>query len=246
MNNLMMNIHFVSLRWIVQFHNQKQKKTTGKLTAVATYKTRYVDRNSNKLILSFRVGALIRVNAIIRLPTFHEWKILLDIDNKQASSKVLNCYFDLCFQYAATGFPQGITFDPSTFVRLHRPTITGLSLLAHDVASEEVVKEDEMQNQQITIHMSKCANSADNRASTLMIEVPARIWRPKVISRYTVPDYECEDIDDILHYKQYGWCVYRNKLEWSDTSSRTDVNKFNEIKNSVELEENLIFDKYLD
>lgn len=46
-----------------------------------------------------------------------------------------------------------------------------------------------------------------------MIEVPAKIWRPKVISRYTVPDYEGEDIDDILDYKQYGRCVYKTKLK---------------------------------
>ena len=79
-----------------------------------------------------------------------------------------------------------------------------------------------------------------------MIEVPAKIWRPKVISRYTDPDYEGEDIDYILDYKQYGQCVYRNKLEWSDTSSRTDVIQFNEITNSTELEKDLRFDKDLD
>ena len=60
-----------------------------------------------------------------------------------------------------------------------------------------------------------------------MIEVPAKNWRPKVISRYTIPDYEGKDINDILDYKQYGRCVYRNKLEWLDTSSRTDVIIFN-------------------
>ena len=72
-----------------------------------------------------------------------------------------------------------------------------------------------------------------------MIEVPAKIWRPKVVSRYTVPDYEGEDIDDILDYKQYGRCVYNNTLKWSDNSSRTDIVLFNEKVHSAELNKDL-------
>ena len=49
-----------------------------------------------------------------------------------------------------------------------------------------------------------------------MIEAPAKIWRPKVASRYTVPDYGDEDIDDIPDYKQYGICVYKTTLKWSN------------------------------
>ena len=79
-----------------------------------------------------------------------------------------------------------------------------------------------------------------------MIEVPAKIWRPKVISRYTVPDYEGENIDDILDYKQYGRCVYRNKLEWSDDSNRTDIILFIDDIHSKELNKDLKLDKDLD
>ena len=79
-----------------------------------------------------------------------------------------------------------------------------------------------------------------------MIEVPAKIWRPKVVSRYTIPDYEGEDIDDILDYKQYGRCVYRSKLQWSDNSSRTDIILFNEDIDSEELSKDLKFDGSLD
>ena len=46
------------------------EKTTGKLTAAVTYETRYVDNKGKKLTLSFGLGASIRVNAIIGLPTF--------------------------------------------------------------------------------------------------------------------------------------------------------------------------------
>ena len=130
------------------------EKTTGKLTAVVKYKTRYVDKDNNPLTLSFGLGAAIRVNAIIGLPTFKEWKIILDVDSKRASSKVLNCYFDLCFQHAAMGFPQGVTFDPSTFIRPHRPTTTGLSLLARAAVLSKATT-----TQQLIIDTDESANS---------------------------------------------------------------------------------------
>ena len=55
-------------------------------------------------------------------------------------------------------------------------------------------------------------------------------------------DYRGEDIDDIIDYKQYGCCVYKNKLKWSDTSSRTDIILFNEDAHSVESNKDLKFD----
>ena len=76
-----------------------------------------------------------------------------------------------------------------------------------------------------------------------MIEVPAKVWRPKVVSRYTVPDYEGEDIDDILDYKQYGRCLYRNKLFWNNNYIRTDVITFDPREHTAELEKDLKFDK---
>ena len=114
------------------------EKTTGKLTAVVTYKTRYMDEQGKRLTLSFGLGAAIRVNAIIGLPTLRKWKIVLDIDGKIASSKLINCYFDLKFQHAATGFPEGITFDPSSFVRPNQLTGTGLALLAQAAVENEL------------------------------------------------------------------------------------------------------------
>ena len=67
-----------------------------------------------------------------------------------------------------------------------------------------------------------------------------------MVSRYTIPDYEGEDIDDILDYKQYGRCVYRSKLQWSDNSSRTYIILFNEDIDSEELSKDLKFDGSLD
>ena len=56
-----------------------------------------------------------------------------------------------------------------------------------------------------------------------MIEVPAKIWRPKIVSKYTTPNLDDKDIDDLLDYSQYGKCVYKQKLEWYDDSTRNDV-----------------------
>ena len=55
------------------------------------------------------------------------------------------------------------------------------------------------------------------------IEVPAKIWRPKVVSKYTTPEYYGADIDNILDYAQFGNCVYRSNLTWENNSERTDI-----------------------
>ena len=56
-----------------------------------------------------------------------------------------------------------------------------------------------------------------------MIEVPPKIWRPKVVNRYTTPLLDDEDVDDILDYSQYGKCVYKPDLSWSEGATRNDL-----------------------
>ena len=135
------------------------EKTTGKLTAVVTYRTRYVDKVGKNLTLSFGLGASIRVNAIIGLPTFREWKIVLNVDSKRASSKLLECYFELCFQHAAKGFPDGVTFDPATFVRPQQQTNTGLSLLAQAAAASSLQISTNNLEKSIVIDMNNCSSN---------------------------------------------------------------------------------------
>ena len=66
----------------------------------------------------------------------------------------------------------------------------------------------------------------NNLGKILMIEVPAKIWRPKVVSRYTVPEYHGDDVNGILDYGQFGKCLYKNNLSWSDDSGREDIISF--------------------
>ena len=58
-----------------------------RLTAVVTYKTMYKDNDWNNLTLSFGLGAAVKVNTIIGLPTFKTQKLVLDIYEKRVSSK---------------------------------------------------------------------------------------------------------------------------------------------------------------
>ena len=68
-----------------------------------------------------------------------------------------------------------------------------------------------------------------------MIEVPAKIWRPKVISRYTTPEYHGDDVDGLLDYGQFGKFVYRNNLPWLDDSGRDNIISFDCHAHDVEL-----------
>ena len=94
---------------------------SNQLTAVVTYKTRYVDTAGTPVELSFGLGKAIKVNAIIGLPTFKKWKLILDLDANRATSKILGVYFDLCFEHAAKGLPEDAIFDSTNFVRPPRP-----------------------------------------------------------------------------------------------------------------------------
>ena len=75
-----------------------------------------------------------------------------------------------------------------------------------------------------------------------MIEVPAKVWRPKVISRYRTPDFLEDDIGDILDYSQYGNCFYRHNLSWIDKSSRQDIIIFDRDLHQAELDKDLSID----
>ena len=79
-----------------------------------------------------------------------------------------------------------------------------------------------------------------------MIEVPAKIWQPKVMSKYTTPVLDDDDVDDILNYAQYGKCVYKNNLNWSDDSCRNDIITYCDATHASELHRDLRFDESVD
>lgn len=110
--------------------SSEQEKDDSKLSAAVTYKMRCVDATGKMIALSFGLGDAISVNAIIGLPTFKEWKLVLDVAEKRANSTVLGCYFDLTFNHAANGLPTGVTFTKDDFFLPPRHTAVGSQLVA--------------------------------------------------------------------------------------------------------------------
>ena len=83
-------------------------------------------------------------------------------------------------------------------------------------------------------------------SSIYMIEVPATIWGPKVINKYTTPHLEDNDVDDLLDYGQYRKCLYKPKLSWSKNTTREDIILFDEVNHANELTKDLKFDDSVD
>ena len=50
--------------------------------------------------------------------------------------------------------------------------------------------------------------------SIMVIEVPQKLWIPKVVNKYIPPDY-ADDIDEgIFDLAQYGISVYKPRTNW--------------------------------
>ena len=66
-----------------------------------------------------------------------------------------------------------------------------------------------------------------------MIEVPPKIWKPKIINQFKMPVYN--DIDEgIFQFQSFGNCVYRTKKFWQGRI-RDDLIQFNNAKDEKEL-----------
>ena len=76
--------------------------------------------------------------------------------------------------------------------------------------------------------------------------MPAKIWRPKMISRYTTADYDNGALDDLLDYSQYGKCMYKSDVTWDSGSERVDHIHFNESEHQQELHKDLKFGSSVD
>ena len=56
-----------------------------------------------------------------------------------------------------------------------------------------------------------------------------------MISRYTTPDYDDGELDDMLNYSQYGKCMYKTKVTWDSGVERMDRILFDESEHQKEL-----------
>ena len=70
-----------------------------------------------------------------------------------------------------------------------------------------------------------------------MIEVPPKIWTPKIVNQFKMPSYN--DIDDgIFQFQSFGNCVYRTEKCWHD-GDRTDILCFDAATELQELHKDL-------
>ena len=79
-----------------------------------------------------------------------------------------------------------------------------------------------------------------------MIEVSAKIWRTKVVSKYKTPNLGNTYVDKILDYGQYGKCLYKPKLDWNDGSKRHDIIIYDANNHVDDLTKDLKFDISVD
>ena len=96
---------------------ESSSATSNQLTSVVTYFTRYKLPNGELATISFGLGQNVLVNAIIGLPLLKKWKMILNLEVDQFSSKALNLWFPITYSNAATGFPPNINFSTTDFDR---------------------------------------------------------------------------------------------------------------------------------
>ena len=64
---------------------------------------------------------------------------------------------------------------------------------------------------QVTLHVS-----------IMVIEVPPKVWRHKVVNKYIPPDYADNIHEGIFDFAQYGKAVYRPRITW-EVGNRTKL-----------------------
>ena len=80
--------------------------------------------------------------------------------------------------------------------------------------------------------------SSPTNGAALIIEVPPKVWRPRVTSKYKPPEYADDINDKFFDCKQYGKAVLRPKTPWA-TKGHKDIILFDESSNNDELQKNL-------
>ena len=79
-----------------------------------------------------------------------------------------------------------------------------------------------------------------------MIEVPPKIWCPKVTSKYKCPTVRDTSVDNILDYGKFGQCLYKPKLRWDDGPERMNIILFDKMSHAKELNGDLSFNDAID
>ena len=65
-----------------------------------------------------------------------------------------------------------------------------------------------------------CAPHKHN--NILAINLPRKVWRTKIVNKYTIPNFNDDISDDVFDFSQYGKCMQRKQLPWIPTQ-RKDI-----------------------
>ena len=71
--------------------------------------------------------------------------------------------------------------------------------------------------------------------NVLLINIPPKVWRPKMVNIYTPTDQSNGIREGVFEFKQYGNTMFRPKIKWVD-HNREDVIQYNEGIHKAELE----------
>ena len=65
--------------------------------------------------------------------------------------------------------------------------------------------------------------------------MPPKIWRPKVTSKYKIPEYTTDVYGGMFNYSDWGDCILQPSLKWYNTpcDDIIDFNKDNDISELV-------------
>jgi hypothetical protein len=173
------------------------QEVTGALTAVIRYKTPYVDRNGNPVLLSFALGDMVSCNTILGLPAINGMNMIWNVRNVMVCAEGLqgpNNVFSVTMCEAQYVLQEALrdTAD-DTPAAPHQPA-RGLGFL-HRLAESHQPPFGGPHG-----HLPEQPRT-QIKAPVLLINVPSKIWRPKQQNTCSNPDYADDTDEDLLVFK---------------------------------------------
>lgn len=96
---------------------KKIEEEHGKLTAIVRYFTPYTYADGSPVLLSFGLGAGVAVRSILGKPTLKAWNCVIDFGANKFIAHGIQRRFDIEYEEARQGLPDGVQFTREDFQR---------------------------------------------------------------------------------------------------------------------------------
>ena len=96
---------------------ERVENEQGKLTAIVRYLTPYTDTENKPILISFGLGSGVAVRSILGKPTLKAWQCVIDFGSNKLIAPTLQRRFNLEYEEAQYGLPDGIEFQKTDFQR---------------------------------------------------------------------------------------------------------------------------------